>query len=142
VLWGIAAGAGFGALENLFNATGLLSAWAFGMFLRVGATTMHVANGALMGRGWYAARVEKKWGRLGIAYGASVLFHMLWNGAVILLSQRAAGFDFNPGIAVEKLLAQGALVLALAGGIVILSILGLVWIVYAVRSAKQNPLVN
>jgi len=142
VLWGIAAGAGFGALENLFNATAFLSAWTFGMILRVGATTMHVANGALMGRGWYAARVEKKWGRLGIAYGASVFFHMLWNGAVIFLSQQAATFELGSSAAVEKLFAQGIFVLALGGVILTLSVLGIVWIIYAVRNAQKNLMTN
>lgn len=142
VLWGITAGAGFAALENLFNATALLSAWAFGMMLRVGATTMHVANGALMGQGWYTARIEKKWGRLGIAYGASVLVHMLWNGAVIFLSQRVATFDLSAGVGFEKVLAQGVFVFALAGVIVILSLLGIVWIIYAVRRAQQNLTTN
>lgn len=142
VLWGIGAGAGFGALENLFNATAFLSAWAFGMMLRVGATTMHVANGALMGQGWYAARIEKKWRRLGLAYGASVFFHMLWNGTVIFLSQRAASFELNSGAGLEKMLAQGVFVFALGGVIVILSGLGIVWIIYAVRHAQQDLTTN
>jgi protease prsW family protein len=138
VLWGIAAGAGFGAFENLFNTATMLNFWVIVMVLRVGATIMHVANGAMMGRGWYAARVERKWGGLLIAYGVSVLFHALWNGAVILLSRSMLAFTPDANAAIQNLFAQGAAMIALLGVLGILPLLGLAWIAYATRTAAPN----
>jgi RsiW-degrading membrane proteinase PrsW (M82 family) len=138
VLWGISAGAGFAALENLFNSIGLLDVWAIGMLMRAGATVMHVANGALMARGWYAARVERRWSRLVAAFSVSVFVHGLWNGSVILLSQRAATLGADPAAALTQSPAQGVLIIALVAVIALLSVLGLVWIVYAVQSAPTS----
>ena len=64
LLWGMAAGAGFAVLESMFNASVNLDAWAPLILMRAGASVLHVANGATMGLGWYAARVERRWGRL------------------------------------------------------------------------------
>ncbi len=138
VLWGIGAGAGFAAFENLFNTAALLNAWLVVIVMRFGATTMHIANGVIMGRGWYAARVERRWSRWFIAYAGSVFFHAIWNGSVILLSQSALALSSDPGAAVQKLFAQGALMVSLMGVIGILTILGWVWIAYATRTAQKS----
>lgn len=138
VLWGIAAGAGFGAFENLFNTATLLNVWVIVIIMRFGATIMHVANGAIMGRGWYAARVERRWSRLFIAYAVSVLFHALWNGSVILLSRSMLGFSSDANTAIQNLFAQGALVFSLLGVISTLALLGLAWIAYATRTAQSS----
>ncbi len=138
VLWGIAAGAGFGAFENLFNTATLLNVWVIVIVMRIGATTMHITNGVIMGRGWYAARVERRWGKLFIAYAVSVFYHALWNGSVILLSRSMLAFSSDANAAVQNLFAQGALVISLMGVIVILALSGLVWIAYATRTAQNR----
>jgi hypothetical protein len=137
LLWGMAAGAGFGLFENLFNTSAALSLWILTVFLRIGATIMHVANGATMGRGWYAARVEGRWSRLFIAYIVSVLFHAAWNAVALLLSTSAAYyFDRQSGPFTASLPAAG-LAVALFVVLLVLASLGLVWIVYSVRSTQS-----
>ncbi len=134
LLWGMSAGAGFAVVESILNASVLVSAWAPLVVSRVGAAIVHVANGGLMGRGWYAARVERRWGRLVLAYGASILFHALWNAAAVLLSiqmpRLVGGFVPSAEVALPALLLLMAL-LALAG---------LAWIVYAVRTQSRRQM--
>ncbi|MBI4789172.1 MAG: PrsW family intramembrane metalloprotease [Chloroflexi bacterium] len=135
MLWGMAAGAGFAVIENMFNASVALMAWAPLVLLRVGAAIVHVANGANMGRGWYAARVEGRWGQLFIAYLVSVLYHALWNGTAIVLSNNGLTGMSNPSVALASTILTGALLLVL----LILASLGLVWIVYQVsKQRKEN----
>ena len=138
LLWGMGAGAGFAVFENLFNGSAALSLWALTIILRVGATIMHVANGATMGRGWYAARVERRWSRLFIAYGVSVFFHAAWNAAALLLSSRATFLLDTQSAAIQTNLAAVGLVAALFVVLLVLASLGWVWIVYAVRSAQTR----
>ncbi len=133
LLWGLSAGAGFAIVENLFNTTATLVAWAPLMVLRAGASVIQVANGALMGRGWYAARVENKWGSLAIAYMVSVVFHALWNGAAIFLGLVAPGQSSNVPVAFGPLILTGVLLILL----MILAAVGLAWIVYSVYGASQ-----
>ena len=73
-----------------------------------------------------------------IAYGASVVIHALWNGLVILLSQRAATFGPDPTAALRQSPAQAVFVIAMATALVLASALGLVGIVYVVQSAKSS----
>ena len=131
VLWGMAAGAGFAVIENMFNASVGLAIWAPLVLLRVGAAIVHVANGANMGRGWYAARVERRWGKLFSAYLVSVLYHALWNGTAIMLSNNGFNLALNSAAATASTLLTGVLLLILF----ILASLGLVWIVYQVRKS-------
>ncbi len=138
ILWGIAAGAGFGAFENLFNTATLLNVWVIVIVMRLGATIMHVTNGAIMGRGWYAARVERRWGQLFIAYAVSVLYHALWNGSVILLSRSMLAFSPDANAAIQNLFARGAMMISLLSVLGILALLGLVWIAYATRTAQLS----
>ena len=136
LLWGIGAGAGFALFENLFNGSEALSIWALTIILRIGATIMHVANGATMGRGWYAARVERRWSRLFIAYIVSVFFHAAWNAAALLLSSSVAFLLGNQDTASQMTLPAAGLVAALAVVLLVLTSLGWAWIVYLVRSAQ------
>ncbi len=137
LLWGMGAGAGFAVMENLFNASVTLTAWATVMVLRVGATTMHIANGTTMARGWYAARAEGRWSGLILAYAASVLLHAAWNAVAIVLSGSEL-FIQSQTAALTSLLAGSTLVLALVAILFILFLLGLVIIVYSVRTAREN----
>jgi hypothetical protein len=137
LLWGLAAGAGFALVENALNTSAAVDIWAIAMLTRIGATVMHVANGATMARGWYAARVERRWSRLLIAYAASVCLHAVWNalavgqgiGAVFLLSEPRAALQLaSPLIWLN---------LALLLGLIVLTFGGAGWIVYAVRTVRE-----
>jgi RsiW-degrading membrane proteinase PrsW (M82 family) len=137
LLWGIAAGAGFAVVESALNTGAALDIWAVGMLVRVGATVMHVANSATMARGWYAARVERRWSRLFIAYLACVCLHAVWNalaigqivGAVFLTNEMRA--PFVP--------ASPQIWLALASmlGLIVLTFGGVGWLAYLVRTTRE-----
>jgi RsiW-degrading membrane proteinase PrsW (M82 family) len=133
LLWGMGAGAGFATIESILNASVVVSAWAPLVLSRVGAAIVHVANGALMGRGWYAARVERRWGQLVLSYGASVLFHALWNAMAVVLSTQipsfAGGSFSSAGVVLTAVILLTMVLLALAG---------LAWIVYAVRTQSRR----
>ena len=137
LLWGIAAGAGFAIVENALNTGAALDVWIIAMLTRVGATVMHVANGATMARGWYAARVERRWSRLLIAYLTSVFLHAVWNalaiglgiGAVFLMNQPRAVMDMSsPWIWLNLVCLLGLIVLTFGG---------VGWIAYAVRTVRE-----
>ncbi len=140
LLWGIAAGAGFALVESALNTSAALDIWAIAMFVRVGATVMHVANGATMARGWYAARVERRWRKLFLAYVVSVFLHAVWNalaigqaiGAVFLMNGARAPFE----------IASPLLWLALASmlGLIVLTFGGAGWIAYSVRTVREPSL--
>ncbi len=136
VLWGIGAGAGFAAVENIFNVNVELSMWAITMLLRVGAATMHVATGVTMGYGWYAARVERRWGRLILAYLVCVFFHAAWNASAIVIGGGAL-FFLSEGDAVRAGLPWLMLIAGLVITLVILAFSGLVWIGYAIRAVRE-----
>ena len=137
LLWGIAAGAGFAIVENALNTGAALDVWVIAMLTRVGATVMHVANGATMARGWYAARVERRWSRLLIAYLTSVFLHAVWNalaiglgiGAVFLMQEPRAVTELSsPWIWLNSVFLLGLIVLTFGG---------VGWIAYAVRTARE-----
>jgi RsiW-degrading membrane proteinase PrsW (M82 family) len=137
LLWGMAAGAGFGLFENLFNSSAALGLWTMTVFLRIGATIMHVANGATMGRGWYAARVERRWSRLLIAYMVSVFFHGAWNAVALVLGASAAYYLERQSAPTSAALPAAGLTLSLFVILLVLASLGMIWIVYSVRSAPS-----
>lgn len=98
-LWGVTCGAGFSALEGLFNGGVALEGWWLVMLFRWGATLMHALASGLMGLGWYAFLAQRRPWRLLGAYGASVGVHALWNGAavaLIVLSSLALISQENP----------------------------------------------
>jgi RsiW-degrading membrane proteinase PrsW (M82 family) len=138
VLWGMAAGAGFAIIENTFNTTSVLSLWVLFVFTRLGATTMHVANGITMGRGWYAARVEGRWSRLFTAFLTSVFFHALWNGLAIALSASALYLTSNPQSGWLAVAPAGVLMFSIATALIVLAVLGTVWIGYSVRQVRES----
>ncbi len=133
LLWGMGAGAGFAIAENLFNAAVTLADWGPVMLLRAGASVIHVTNGALMGRGWYAARVERRWGSLFSALIASVVLHALWNAAALFLSAAAPEGIASSSLSLTPTVQTGALLLFL----VLLAAAGLGWIGHSVRAALK-----
>jgi hypothetical protein len=132
VLWGMGAGAGFGIVENLLNAATSAGLWAAVMLLRAGATVVHVANGATMGRGWYAARAERRWGSLFGAYVVSVVYHALWNGTAILLEMTTP----TQGPTASLIQPLNPLASGLLAVLVLLTAVGVGWIVFWVRMAR------
>lgn len=137
LLWGMGAGAGFATIESILNASILVSAWALLVFSRAGAAIVHVASGALMGRGWYAARVERRWGQLVLSYGVSVLFHGLWNATAVFLSIQVPSFAGGSFPPLGTLPGGLGLVMML-----VLALGGLAWIVYAVRTQSRRQLAS
>ncbi|MBM3130766.1 MAG: PrsW family intramembrane metalloprotease [Chloroflexi bacterium] len=137
VLWGIAAGAGFAIVENALNTGAALEMWALAMLLRVGATMMHVANGVTMARGWYAARVERRWSRLFLAYAVSVFLHAVWNALAIGLGLGAVQLSDAARAPLGIQAPWVWLNLALISGLSILTFGGMGWIVFAVRTARE-----
>ena len=126
-LWGIAAGAGFAAVEGLLNTTGALEAWIPAVLLRIGATLLHCLTGGLMGLAWYQIATSRNWPRgLGL-YALSVAIHGLWNGIamyMVLTSMKAldsGALGYAQGLAglgtIAMLLLQVFLALCVAGGL-------------------------
>jgi hypothetical protein len=105
---------------------------------RVGATIIHVANGATMARGWYAARVERRWSRLFLAYLASVSLHAAWNGLAI---GQIVGAPQSPNPqTLFDLSSPGSIVsVVIAFGLIVLALGGVGWIAYSVNSARAQP---
>lgn len=134
LLWGMAAGAGFAMMENMFNSTAEVGAWAFIVILRVGAAIVHVTNGANMGLGWYAARKEGNWSRLAIAYLVSMAYHAAWNATAVFLIP--ASSSTRAGLPIDL----SVVALALLGFLFILAMLGLAWTIRAVRRERQGAL--
>ncbi len=137
LLWGIAAGAGFAIVENALNTGAALDIWVIAMLTRVGATVMHVANGATMARGWYAARVERRWSRLLIAYLTSVFLHTVWNALAIGLGIGAVFLMQEPRAVMEMSSPWTWLNLVCLLGLIVLTFGGVGWIAYAVRTARE-----
>lgn len=82
-VWGLAAGAGFALIENLFNTVLALDAWLVVMLLRVGGTLMHCIGSGLIALGWQQMLTNRRPWRLIGAYVVAVTIHALWNGAVV-----------------------------------------------------------
>jgi RsiW-degrading membrane proteinase PrsW (M82 family) len=127
-LWGVAAGAGFALVENLFNgALGGAESWALGAVARFGATVMHCLTGGLVGWGWGQLWTARRPLRLLGSYAAAVTVHGLWNaaavGAVLLSASTFAHKRDGLGLA---LLSLGMLaVVGLLGLLTVMSIFAL-----------------
>jgi PrsW family intramembrane metalloprotease len=96
-LFGVAAGAGFAIVEGILNGTLALrisGSWASLMIFRGSAAAMHCLASGLVGLGWQAIIVERRWLR-GLGLGLlAVILHGAWNasaGIISLNSLQAAG---------------------------------------------------
>ncbi len=114
-LWGVAGGAGFALVENLFNgALGSAQGWALGAMSRVAATTMHCFTGGLVGWGWGQLWTARRPLRLLGSYVVAVTVHGLWNAAAVgiaLLGACAWVYEGDDG----WIALAGLGILALAG---------------------------
>jgi hypothetical protein len=136
-MWGICAGAGYALLESLLNGGATLSGWAPIILLRAGTTTIHVVNGALMGRGWYFARVQGRWSKLFQAYGLCVVLHAIWNGASLAMTGGTFLLTEGTRSAVNSIVPASVFTAAMATVLAILATISLVVIVYTVRQAER-----
>lgn len=84
-LYGVAAGVGFGMLENVFYNVNTLDDWWSTAALRFGTILMHALASGLVGLGWYYA-LRRKERRHGLGLGlAAVALHGLWNASQIVI---------------------------------------------------------
>lgn len=130
-LWGAACGLGFAWLEGISNgAIGLTStaAWLGGVGLRVFATAMHCLTSGVVGLGWGWFWQGHRW-RLPLAYAIAIIFHGLWNFAVILGLSGLGLTGSAPGVGYVAIGAGALLEVSLAVG----ALAGLVGIPLALR---------
>lgn len=80
-LLGAASGAGFALAENFLNSGFFGFVWGGGILVRLAATVIHTATGALMGWGWGEWWTGRKYLRLPLAFVGAFGIHALWNGA-------------------------------------------------------------
>jgi len=86
-LWGVASGAGFALVENLFSgAMGDIHAWPVGALARLATTVMHCFSAGLVGWGWAHLWNRRRPLRLLGAYACAAGIHALWNGAAVGLT--------------------------------------------------------
>lgn len=79
-LWGVASGAGFAIVENLFNgALGGGAEWGATALARLGASVMHCCLGGLLGWGWGHLWATRRPGKLLGLYAAAAVIHGIWN---------------------------------------------------------------
>jgi RsiW-degrading membrane proteinase PrsW (M82 family) len=84
-LYGAAAGAGFGMLENVFYNVNTLDDWWSTATLRFGTILMHALASGLVGLGWYyALRRHNRRRLLGLGLAAMAL-HGLWNASQVVI---------------------------------------------------------
>jgi hypothetical protein len=118
--WGLAAGAGFALVENLFNTVLALDVWVFVMLLRLGGTGMHCLGTGLSSLGWHNfLTTHRPWRFVG-AYAIAVVIHALWNGAVITMAGVSIFTINNPGELTQTLV--GLVVLLMLALLIVLTI--------------------
>jgi RsiW-degrading membrane proteinase PrsW (M82 family) len=102
---GAAAGAGFGFLEAmLYGVAGVHQDgpgnWPAIMLVRGGSTSLHVANTALVGLGWwYVVNARPRFGA--VLFVVAVLNHAAWNGFATAIDSRILGLDTFSGHLLE-----------------------------------------
>ena len=125
-LWGVASGAGFALVENVFNgALGGAEGWAMGAVARFGATMMHCVTGGLVGWGWGQLWTERRPLRLLGSYVAAVVTHGVWNAITINAVLLSAGALVHGGNDIW-------LAIVSLGGVTVLGLLGLLTVTFAV----------
>jgi hypothetical protein len=136
-LWGLAAGAGLGVVENLFNTVAALEMWVVVLFLRLGATLMHCLGAGLMALGWQQVLAERQIWSLLKAYGVSVGLHVAWNALVIGIAATSIFAAGSPTEAFRTL--SGGVVLLLLGGLALLMV-GMVALLVIITRRLQRTL--
>jgi hypothetical protein len=119
--WGLASGAGFTLVENLFNTISALDFWAVVMLFRVGGSLMHCLGSGMTAWGWQNFLTEGRPWRLLAAYGASAALHITWNVMAIGLA--------GTGMLIENDIAVGLGVMMAGGAVLTLGLLTLAMLV-------------
>ncbi len=83
-LLGAVCGAGFATMEGILSASQSSQLLAFGLAGRAAASLMHITASGILGWGIASARLEKRYGRLALAFLTSISIHGLWNGSVVM----------------------------------------------------------
>jgi hypothetical protein len=122
-LWGLAGGAGFALIENIFNTLLTLQGWAFVAPLRIGATAMHCLGSGLIALGWHHLLVKRRPWWLMATYGLSVTIHAVWNATAVTIVGIAL-FAFNANN--QTALALGGIFIALLLGFLLMLALGII----------------
>ncbi len=132
-LWGIASGAGFAMVENLFNTIQALEFWVGIMLMRIGTSALHCLGVAILSLGWHHFLQQKRPWRLFGAYGLSVCVHALWNGLIIGLT---VSLILSEGKMIGVLLSLGLGSLTFALFLVILA--SLIFLTYRVKTQLEK----
>jgi hypothetical protein len=82
---GALCGAGFATMEGLLAASGATQMWGFGLAGRALASLMHITSSGVVGWGIASAQLEKRYGRLALAYLLAISIHGVWNGSAVLV---------------------------------------------------------
>lgn len=137
-LWGVASGAGFALVENLFNTTVALDVWILIIVLRLGATAMHCLATGLAALGWQRLWVERRPLKFVGAFSLAVGFHILWN--MVVVGMVGIGL-FAANFQTELLLALSGGAILLLGILFLLLVAGLITtFVIVLRRLKQESL--
>lgn len=96
-LIGMAGGAGFAFLENMFYEAAGARVWAHISGLRAIGGVLHPLNAGLVALGWYGVRqgAPGAWRRLFGLYGLAVGIHALWNGGLVVLFSGIGAYFFG-----------------------------------------------
>jgi hypothetical protein len=119
-VWGVASGAGFGAVEAIALSTMAFSAWPLSMTLRAGATLMHATTTGVAALGVYALVVERRPGAGIAALAAAVIAHASWN-ALVLVAAVSGTEDVSRFVAPAAVALLGGLFAVIASAFARLS---------------------
>ncbi len=133
---GALCGAGFALLEGLMAASGFSQAWGLGMAGRAASSLMHITASAIMGWGIASARLEKRWGRLAMAYPMALAIHATWNGSTLLAVYGGLRLSLQAN---PPDLVAGAIVLAGVGLLFTLFVLALVLLPLINYNLRTTP---
>lgn len=103
---GALCGAGFAFYETLTTAL-LPDIWLTAVLARIGTGWLHITTAALTGYGMVYAWRERRYDRLGLAYGSAVALHALWNGVTILATLSSAVPALRPFQVIAPLVLSG-----------------------------------
>ena len=85
ILLGLAGGVGFAFVENIGYISMLVDEWGLIFWFRAGAAVMHGAASGFIGRAWYRARGQGKWGPALLDFARGLGIHALWNIFALLV---------------------------------------------------------
>jgi hypothetical protein len=139
LLWGLAAGAGYAATENMLNGQASVGnpdffsgLWAAAMILRGGTSFIHMAATATAAVGAYEAIVNHKRIRLPLLLLAAATAHGIWNTAALLFGGATSLFQSGNSANWTGILGTMFTLLLLG----ILFALSVVWLYVLLRWAK------